>query len=87
MRTEHVELRSFDGGASYRVGLQEADKIRELEDPSTEGYRIARGGGYSYAAMSAGDGVATQSLTHFNRVFRRLVGESPTQYRQKLPHP
>ncbi len=31
--------------------------------------------------------VGFQSLTHFNRVFRRLVGESPTEYRQKLPHP
>ena len=30
--------------------------------------------------------VGFQSLTHFNRVFRRLVGESPTEYRQKLPH-
>lgn len=31
--------------------------------------------------------VGFQSLTHFNRVFRKLVGESPTEYRQKLPHP
>jgi YesN/AraC family two-component response regulator len=29
--------------------------------------------------------VGFQSLTHFNRVFRKLVGQSPTQYRQKLP--
>jgi AraC-like DNA-binding protein/ligand-binding sensor protein len=26
-----------------------------------------------------------QSLTHFNRIFRRIAGESPTQYRKKLP--
>ncbi len=31
--------------------------------------------------------VGFQSLTHFNRVFRRLVGESPTEYRHKLPRP
>ena len=31
--------------------------------------------------------VGFQSLTHFNRVFRRIVGESPTEYRQNLPHP
>lgn len=31
--------------------------------------------------------VGFQSLTHFNRVFRRLVGESPTEYRLKLPRP
>jgi len=29
--------------------------------------------------------VGFQSLTHFNRVFRKLAGQSPTQYRQKLP--
>jgi hypothetical protein len=28
--------------------------------------------------------VGFQSLTHFNRIFRRMAGESPTQYRQKL---
>ena len=26
-----------------------------------------------------------QSLSHFNRVFRRIAGESPTSYREKLP--
>jgi len=26
-----------------------------------------------------------QSLSHFNRVFRRIAGESPTSYRDKLP--
>ncbi len=30
--------------------------------------------------------VGFQSLTHFNRVFRKFVGESPTRYREKLPH-
>lgn len=29
--------------------------------------------------------VGFQSLTHFNRVFRKLVGQSPTEYRHKLP--
>ena len=29
--------------------------------------------------------VGFQSLTHFNRVFRRIVGESPTEYRGHLP--
>lgn len=31
--------------------------------------------------------VGFQSLTHFNRVFRKIVGESPTRYRSHLPHP
>lgn len=29
--------------------------------------------------------VGFQSLTHFNRVFRRIVGQSPTDYRRRLP--
>ena len=29
--------------------------------------------------------VGFQSLTHFNRVFRKIVGESPTDYRGHLP--
>jgi len=29
--------------------------------------------------------VGFQSLTHFNRVFRKIVGQSPTAYRQSLP--
>ena len=28
--------------------------------------------------------VGFQSLTHFNRVFQKLLGQSPTEYRQKL---
>ena len=28
--------------------------------------------------------VGFQSLTHFNRVFKRILGQSPTEYRQKL---
>jgi AraC-like DNA-binding protein/ligand-binding sensor protein len=31
--------------------------------------------------------VGFQSLTHFNRVFRKIVGESPTEYRHRLEHP
>lgn len=30
--------------------------------------------------------VGFQSLTHFNRVFRKMVGQSPTEYRDHLPH-
>ncbi len=30
-------------------------------------------------------GVGFQSLTHFNRVFRKMVGEAPTAYRDRLP--
>jgi AraC-like DNA-binding protein len=30
--------------------------------------------------------VGFQSLTHFNRVFKRITGQSPTQYRSHLAH-
>lgn len=29
--------------------------------------------------------VGFQSLTHFNRVFKKLLGQSPTEYREQLP--
>ncbi|MBI4663028.1 MAG: helix-turn-helix domain-containing protein [Verrucomicrobia bacterium] len=29
--------------------------------------------------------VGFQSLTHFNRMFKRILGQSPTEYRQQLP--
>lgn len=29
--------------------------------------------------------VGFQSLTHFNRVFKKVMGESPTEYRNRLP--
>jgi AraC-like DNA-binding protein len=29
--------------------------------------------------------VGFQSLTHFNRVFRKLVGQSPTEFRRRQP--
>ena len=29
--------------------------------------------------------VGFQSLTHFNRVFKKIVGQSPTEYRSRLP--
>jgi AraC-like DNA-binding protein len=29
--------------------------------------------------------VGFQSLTHFNRIFKKLAGQSPTQYRAHLP--
>ena len=29
--------------------------------------------------------VGFQSLTHFNRVFKKIVGQSPTEYRESLP--
>jgi len=30
--------------------------------------------------------VGFQSLTHFNRVFKKIIGQSPTEYRSQLMH-
>ena len=30
--------------------------------------------------------VGFQSLTHFNRVFKKVIGRSPTEYRRQLAH-
>ena len=30
--------------------------------------------------------VGFQSLTHFNRVFKKVIGQSPTEYRGQLAH-
>lgn len=30
--------------------------------------------------------VGFQSLTHFNRVFKKIIGQSPTEYRSRLAH-
>jgi AraC-like DNA-binding protein len=37
-----------------------------------------------YRVSEIGFEVGFKSLTHFNRVFKRIVGESPTEYRRQL---
>jgi AraC-like DNA-binding protein len=42
--------------------------------------------GLDVRVSEAAFGVGFQSLSQFNRVFRRIAGESPTQYRDELNH-
>lgn len=53
-----------------RVRVEKAKNL--LLNPNTRISEVAFAAGF-------------QSLSHFNRVFRRIAGESPTSYRDKLP--
>jgi decaprenylphospho-beta-D-ribofuranose 2-oxidase len=77
-RSETASFVSFDGGVTERTRFQRPDRYRMLEDPEGPGPRIARGGGYSYAAASFGADSMVLDMTRFDRVLgfapeRRLV--------------
>ena len=40
---------------------------------------------HNYRVTEIGYEAGFQSLTHFNRVFRSIAGETPSEYRQHLP--
>jgi decaprenylphospho-beta-D-ribofuranose 2-oxidase len=62
---------SFDGAVSATGALERPDRYRFLEAADPDGPpRIARGGGYSYAAASFGAGCVVQDLRRFNRILR-----------------
>ncbi|MFZ5878874.1 MAG: FAD-binding oxidoreductase, partial [Chloroflexota bacterium] len=70
------EYISFDGGYSTKAQYQQPDRYRMLVDADAGGYaRIARGGGYSYAAASFGAEGVTQEMASFNRVIRFVPQE------------
>jgi decaprenylphospho-beta-D-ribofuranose 2-oxidase len=59
---------SFDGGVSTRASYCRPDRYRTIEDQAAGTLRIARGGGYSYAAASFGGGSLVLDMTRLNRV-------------------
>jgi decaprenylphospho-beta-D-ribofuranose 2-oxidase len=59
---------SFDGAVSLSTWHQRPDRYRNLEQDLGNMPRIARGGGYSYAAASFGEGVVVQQMSAFNRL-------------------
>jgi decaprenylphospho-beta-D-ribofuranose 2-oxidase len=61
-------LHSFDGGIQADQEVMRPEKFRDLEALGLERLRIARGGGYSYAAASFGDGAIVQSMQAFDRI-------------------
>lgn len=61
---------SFDGGVTHPAEYQRPDRYRMIEADLSDRPRIARGGGYSYAAASFGAGILVQEMTRFNRILR-----------------
>ncbi|HVA24303.1 MAG TPA: FAD-binding oxidoreductase [Chloroflexota bacterium] len=61
---------SFDGGVVEYAHEIRPDRYRVLESALDKHPRIARGGGYSYAAASFGAGSVVLQMGAFNRVLR-----------------
>ena len=59
---------SFDGFVSLSTWHQRPDRYRHLELDLGGAARISRGGGYSYAAASFGEGVIVQDFSAFDRL-------------------
>ncbi len=80
-RMASSRLVSFDGGVSARVAVQRPDRYRHLEASWGDGRpRIARGGGYSYAAAS----FDADSVTIDMRRFDRILAFDPARRRIKV---
>lgn len=67
-QTEVARFRSFDGGVVEECRFYRPDRYRMFE--AVHGPRIARGGGYSYAAASFGGGSLVLEMGRFNRILR-----------------
>lgn len=62
------ELVSFDGGVAAQTKLMRPDRYRHLEALPVDEPRIARGGGYAYAAASFGAGATVLDTRAFDRI-------------------
>src|SRR5229473_1538764 len=67
---DQTRMISFDGGIAEPVMRQRPDRYRLLQADLSRRPRIARGGGYSYAAASFGAGSVVQDVGRFNRLLR-----------------
>jgi decaprenylphospho-beta-D-ribofuranose 2-oxidase len=68
LATADTVLVSFDGGVRARARVQRPDRHRHLEAMGADEPRIARGGGYSYAAASFGADSRVLETRAFDRV-------------------
>lgn len=65
------------------TGLNFTDYVSRVREEKAKNLLLNPNARVSEVAYEVG----FQSLTHFNRVFRKIVGESPTEYRKRLAHP
>lgn len=63
------------------TGLNFTDYVSRVRIEKAKNLLLNPNARISEVAYEAG----FQSLTHFNRVFRKVVGESPTEFRERLP--
>jgi YesN/AraC family two-component response regulator len=63
------------------TGLTFTDYLGRVRVERAKGLLLDPNRRISEVAYEVGFG----SLTHFNRIFRKLVGESPTDYRERVP--
>ena len=91
VRGEPAHLVSFDGGFREHSVCHRPDRYRLLESDVDSRARIARGGGYSYAAASFGGGAVTVEMRKFNRILgfdparRTIEVEAGTTLGELLP--
>jgi AraC-like DNA-binding protein len=62
------------------TGLNFTDYVSRLRIEKAKNLLLNRNLRVSEIAYEVG----FQSLTHFNRVFKRIMGQSPTEYREQL---
>jgi decaprenylphospho-beta-D-ribofuranose 2-oxidase len=70
VKAETRSFVSFDGGVEERAAYLVPDRYRAIEADLSRSLRIARGGGYSYAAASFGGGSLVLEMRRFNRILR-----------------
>ena len=84
MLVDQISLVTFDRGVADDAEFLRPDRYRLAENSDGTGSKIARGGGYSYAAASFGAGSLVVDMTRFDRVLRfdpalRLIEASTNQ--------
>lgn len=78
----HVSTFYFCKMFKKATGLTFTDYLCRVRVERAKGLLLDPNLRISEVAFEVGFG----SLTHFNRVFRKIVGESPTDYREHMPH-